>query len=356
MELKASPHAPVREDWLARHTEPVLEPELPIIDAHHHLWDRPGARYLFDEFLADTRSGHDIRASVFVQCRAMPRAAGPKALRPVGETEFIAGIAAQSASGSYGPLRACAGIVAMADLMLGDAVAPVLEAHALAAGGRLRGIRNTTAWHASAEIVSNPIPPPPGMLLAAAFRQGAARLAAHGLSLDVWAYHTQLPEVIDLVRAIPGVTVVLNHCGGPLGIGPYAGLREEVFRAWRADMVTLAGCANVVVKLGGLGMRVGGHGFDQAAQPPTSAQLAAAWRPIIESCITLFGAARCMFESNFPVDKGMCAYPVLWNAFKRLAAGTSAAEKAALFSETAARTYRLRELPKAIAPALPQAG
>lgn len=353
MELKASPHAPVREAWLAQHVEDALEPALPIIDAHHHLWDRPSARYLFEEFLADTQTGHDIRASVFVQCRSMVRAAGPEALRPVGETEFVAGVAARSASGLYGPMRACAAIVAMADLMLGDSVAPVLEAHLQAAGGRLRGIRNTTAWHPSPEVVSNPLPPPPGMLMAPAFRQGAARLAQYGLSLDVWAYHTQLDEVLDLARAVPGVTIVLNHCGGPLGIGPHAGRRAEVLRDWGAGMRALAGCPNVVLKLGGLAMRVGGHAFDQAARPPSSGMLADAWRPVVESCIALFGADRCLFESNFPVDKGMCSYAVLWNAFKRLAAGASAAEKAALFHGTATRVYRLRELPAGIAPELP---
>lgn len=347
-----SPHAPVREAWLAQVSEEILEPGLPIVDAHHHLWDRPGARYLFEEFLDDTRSGHDIRATVFVQCRSMLRAAGPEALRPVGETEFAAGVAARSASGIYGPMRACAGIVAMADLMLGDAVAPVLEAHLLAAGGRLRGIRNPTAWHASEEVRSNPITPPPGLLTEPAFRRGAARLSGFGLSLDVWGYHTQLGEVIDLARALPGVTMVLDHCGGPLGVGPFAGRRDEVLRAWRADMRTLAACPNVVVKLGGLAMRVGGHDFDRAPLPPTSEKLAAAWRPTIETCIELFGAARCMFESNFPVDKGMCAYPVLWNAFKRLAAGASGAEKAALFAGTAARVYRLLDLPEGLAPDL----
>ena len=274
-------------------------------------------------------------------------------LRPLGETEFVTGVAAQSASGQYGRLRACAGIVGMADLMLGDAVAPVLEAHLRAAGGRLRGIRNSTAWHASDEVRSNPVKPPPGLLMEPAFRRGVGRLRDAGLSLDVWAYHTQLAEVIDLARAFPGTAIVLDHCGGPLGVGPFAGRREEIFRAWREDIRTLAACPNVVVKLGGLAMRVGGFEFDREPLPPTSERLAAAWRPTIETCIEAFGAARCMFESNFPVDKGMCGYAVLWNAFKRLAAGASAGEKATLFSGTAVRTYRLDRLPPGIAPDLP---
>ena len=200
----SSPHVPVREAWLAQLREEILEPDLPIVDPHHHLWDRPGARYLFEELLGDTASGHDIRATVFVQCRSMYRAGGPEELRSLGETEFVAGVAAQSASGQYGRLRACAGIVGMADLMLGDAVAPVLEAHLRAAGGRLRGIRNSTAWHASDEVRSNPIKPPPGLLMEPAFRRGVGRLRDAGLSLDVWAYHTQLAEVVDLARAFPG--------------------------------------------------------------------------------------------------------------------------------------------------------
>ncbi len=188
---------------------------------------------------------------------------------------------------------------------------------------------------------SNPITPPPGLLTEPAFRRGAARLSGFGLPLDVWACHTQLGEVIDLARALPGVTMVLDHCGGPLGVGPFARRRDEALRAWRADMRTLAACSNVVVKLGGLAMRVGGHDFDRAPLPPTSEKLAAAWRPTIETCIELFGATRCMFESNFPVDKGSYSYGVFWNACKKLAAGASAEERSALFSGTASRFYRL---------------
>lgn len=338
----ASPHLPVREDWLALRQEEILEPALPIVDPHHHLWDRPGARYLLEELLRDTGSGHDVRATVYVQARSMYRADGPEASRPVGETEFANGVAARCASGLYGPIRACAGIVGMVDLMLGDAVAPLLEQHVRAGGERFRGIRNQTAWHALPEINSNPVPPRRGLLSEPAFLRGAGRLREHGLSLDIWAYHTQLDEVLALARALPDLPIVLDHAGGPLGAGPYAGQRDAVFAEWSARMRRLAGCPNVVVKLGGLGMAVNGFGFERQALPPTSAQLAQAWRPYVEFCIEAFGAARCMFESNFPVDKGSCGYAVLWNAFKRLAAGASAEEKAALFSGTACRVYRLR--------------
>ena len=341
----ASPHLPVREDWLARVRERILDPSLPIVDAHHHLWDRPGSRYLLEELLRDTGSGHNVRATVYVQARSMYRAEGPEELRSLGETEFANSVAAQSASGLYGPTRACAGIIGMVDLMLGDGVAPILERHVRAGGDRFRGVRNQTAWHASPEINSNPVPPRPGLLSEPGFRRGAARLAEYGLSLDVWAYHTQLGEVLDLARALPSLTLVLDHCGGPLGAGPYRARRAEVFAEWSGGMRLLAGCPNVVVKLGGLGMAVNGFDFEIGNLPPSSAQLVAAWHPYLETCVEAFGTARCMFESNFPVDKGSYGYAVLWNAFKRFAAAASAEEKAALFSGTAISTYRLASSP-----------
>ena len=331
----------VREGWLARHREEALDPGLPIVDPHHHLWDHPGERYLFEDLLRDLGTGHDIRATVFIQCGAMYRADGPEALKPLGETEFVNGIAAMSATGCYGPARVCAGIVGLVDLTLGEWVEPVLLAHRAAAGPRFAGVRNRTAWHPSPEVRPNITAPPPGPLEDPRFTAGARVLARHGLPLDIWAYHTQLGHVLALARAVPELTIVVDHLGGPLGVGPFAGRREEVFAAWRASLAALAACPNVLVKLGGLAMEVGGFGFHLADAPPDSATLAAARRPWIETCIELFGVGRCMFESNFPVDKGMCGYAVLWNAFKRLAAGASAAERAALFSGTAIRTYRL---------------
>ncbi|MBD0272053.1 MAG: amidohydrolase family protein [Acetobacteraceae bacterium] len=339
--LNASGQVAIRQAWLDQVREEILEPDLPIVDPHHHLWDRADERYLLEDLLRDTGSGHDVRATVFVQCGAMYRADGPEERRPLGETEFVNGIAAQSASGGYGPTRACEGIVGMVDLTLGDRVAPLLEEHLAAAGGRFRGVRNRTAWHPSPGIRSNLVSPAPGPLADPAFRVGARRLAGFGLSLDIWAYHTQLAQVVELARSVPELVIVLDHVGGPLGVGPFAGRRAEVFEAWRSDMSALAGCPNVVVKLGGLAMEVGGFDFDLRDLPPTSAELAEAWRPYIETCIGAFGATRCMFESNFPVDKGMCGYAVLWNAFKRLASGASPTEKAALFAGTAKRVYRL---------------
>jgi predicted TIM-barrel fold metal-dependent hydrolase len=333
-------YLPIRQHWLDQRKEEVLEPALPIVDPHHHLWDRPGARYLLDELLADTSSGHNIVATVFVQARAMVRATGPAAMRPVGETEFVNGVAAMSASGIYGKTRHCAGIVAHADLTLGNDVEPVLAAHARAGGDRFRGIRHITAWDADPAIRNPAYTPARGLLGDAAFRKGFAVLARLGLSFDAWLYHPQIDELTDLARAFPQTNIVLNHVGGPIRIGAYAGKMEE-FARWAAAIKRLAACANVYVKLGGLGMRMGGFGFHELPEPPSSELLATSWQPYIATCIDAFGASRCMFESNFPVDKGSYSYAVFWNACKRLAKGASEADKADLFATTAARFYRL---------------
>lgn len=339
--LNASRQIAIREEWLERHQEPILRPDLPIVDPHHHMWDRADERYLLAELMRDTGSGHDIRTTVFVQCNSQYDMGAPPERRSLGETRFIAGIAQASAADLASPTRACAGIIGMVDLTLGDQVTPLLEAHVEAAGGRFRGVRNRTAWDPSPEVRSNLESPAPGPLGNPAFHEGAARLAALGLTLDVWAYHPQLPQVLALARAVPGLTIVVNHCGGALGVGPFAGRRAEVFATWRTSMAALAACPNVVVKLGGLAMEITGLDFHRQPEPPDSTGLAAAWRPYVESCIEIFGPDRCMFESNFPVDKGMCGYAVLWNAFKRLAAGAGEAETAALFHGTATRIYRL---------------
>ena len=337
-----SPHLPVRDDWLARHREEILDPELPIVDPHHHLVDRANTgRYLLDDLLADTGSGHNIVATVYLEWLSMYRAAGPVPLRPVGEVEFANGVAAMAASGGYGPTQVCAGIVGYADLGLGAEVEPVLEAMITAGGGRFRGIRYISASHPDDAARGSSINRPAGLLLDRKVRDGFARLQPLGLSFDAWMYFTQLAELVVLAHAFPETPIVLDHVGGPIGIGPYAGRRDEVFAEWRRSIEELARCPNVSIKLGGLGMRLFGFGVHQAAAPPSSAELAGLWRPYIETCIAAFGPERAMFESNFPVDKGSGSYHVFWNAFKRIAAGCSAAEKAALFAGTARRFYRL---------------
>lgn len=341
VEASAIPHLVVRPEWLALSQEEVLEPDQPIIDAHHHLWDHEGARYFLDDMLADVGAGHDVRATVAVECKAMYRQDGPVEMQPVGETEFLSGAAAVSASGRLARCRVAAGIVAHADLCLGAGVRPVLEAQTRAGGGRLRGIRYSAVWHPDPAARGSLARPAPYVMADLAFRAGFAELAPLGLTFDAWVYHTQIPELVNLARQFPGTTIVVNHIGGVIGIGPYRGRREAVREEWAASLRELADCPNVVVKLGGLGMRLFGFDFADRPRPPTSLELAQAWRPYIETCIELFGPQRCMFESNFPVDKGCCSYVALWNAFKRITAGAGAAEKQALYSGTAARVYRL---------------
>ena len=337
-----SSHLAVRPDWLARRKEAALEPDLAIVDPHHHLIDRPeSGTYLLADLLADTDSGHNVVATVYLEWLSMYRADGPVEMRPVGEIEFANGMAAMSASGGYGKPRVCAGIVGHADLALGAGVKGVLEAMIANGGGRFRGIRFISAsdpeqaqWGATAVR-------PKGLLLDRKVREGFAELAPLGLSFDAFMYHPQLADLVDLARAFPATPIVLNHVGGPIGLGRYQGKRDEVFADWSARIRELAACPNVHVKLGGMGMKVFGFDFHEGERPPDSERLAAAWRPYVETCIAAFGPNRAMFESNFPVDKGSYGYGVFWNACKRLAAGASASEKADLFHGSASRFYRL---------------
>src|SRR6266446_4963220 len=284
---KSGLYADPREDWLALRKEEIIDPARPIVDPHHHLWDRGGQRYLIEEMAEDIASGHNVIATVYVDCRSMYRAHGPEAFRPVGEVEFANGVAAMSASGGYGPAAICAGVVSHVNLLLGEAARPVLEAEMAAGQGRFRGIRHSSAWDADTKIV-------------------------------------------------------LDHCGGPIGISSYANRRDEIFSGWKASIQEIARCPNVVVKLGGLAMRLLGYDFHERPLPPSSEEAAAAWRPYIETCIEAFGPERSTFESNFPPDKGQCSYQVIFNAFKRIAAPYSKAEKTALFSKTATEFYQLK--------------
>ncbi len=328
-----------RQAWLDQVVEETLEPALPICDPHHHLWDYPEGRYLLDELLADVGSGHRVVSTVFMECGSMYRADGPEAYKPVGETEFVNGIAAMSASGRYGEGRACAAIVGYADLNLGARVGEVLDRHA-AASTRFRGIRHAAGWDAHDEIRNSHTAPVQGMLGDATFREGFAELGKRGMTFDGWLYHPQIAELTDLARAFPDQPIVFDHFGGPLGIGPYAGRRAEIYDHWKGAVAELAQCENVVAKLGGLVMAINGFGFHKRERPATSVELVEATRDYHLHMIDCFGVDRCMFESNFPVDRVSCSYNVLWNSFKRLAAGFSASDKAALFHDTAVRVYR----------------
>jgi L-fuconolactonase len=345
---------PTRPDWLAKSPpEAVIDPDLEIIDTHHHLWQRTGGgargeswdvpsfRYLLHEFLEDCDTGHNIVGSVFLQCHSMYRKDGPVEMRPVGETEFVAGIAAMSDSGGFGKTKVAAGIVGYADLTKGDWVTAVLEAHIRAGGGRFRGVRHSCGYDTD-PIIGNSAPDiQPGLYLRADFRAGMKRLTDLGLSLDAWGFHPQMPDIIDLARAFPNSNIIVGHCGGPLGYGPYAGKGEEVFANWKNTTAELAKCQNVTIKLGGMMMRLAAYDYMGLDAPPSSEQLAAHWRPYIETCIELFGADRCIAESNFPVEKMGIGFRALFNALKRLASGCSADEKKAIFAGTARRVYRL---------------
>ena len=332
--------------WLNTVEEEIIEPELPICDAHHHLWDRNThqpiqPRYLLDEILEDVNCGHNIVSTVYIECGAMFKADGPEYLRPIGETEFVNGIAAMSASETYGKTKIAAAIIGTVDLRIGELAGEVLDAHIAAGGGRFRGIRRAVAWDAADVIKNHRTDPPQSLLLQEDYRRGFAELGSRGMTFEAWCYHTQIPEVTDLARAFPDTTIILDHFGGPLGIGPYTGNSDEVFETWKPLVSELATCDNVCAKLGGINMDVNGFGWHQKSLPPSSKQLADATRRYYDFTIEAFGPGRCMFESNFPVDKLSCSYQVVWNTFKRIASGASKSEKAALFHDTAARVYSL---------------
>ena len=319
-------------------SEPILEPELPICDAHHHLWKgrgHTGQPYLLDDLRADTTSGHNVVRTVFVECHSEYRTDGPEELRPVGEVEFVAAVAEAS---DAGPGPAIEGIVGHADLTLGERVADVLHALDAAGRGRFRGVRHNTAWDAT-PMGNNA--PRAGIMGEPSFRDGVRVLGSLGFSLDSMAYHTQLAEVVELARACPEVTIVANHLGIPLAGGPYRGRADEVRTVWHDGLRRLAACENVVLKIGALIRPLTGEKWDKREQKASSAEIAAAWGADIRFAIEQFGPSRCLFESNFPVDKACFGYVEVWNAFKLVTEGYSPAERRDLFHDTAARAYRL---------------
>ena len=326
--------------WLELTVEEAIDPSLPICDPHHHLWDKPQDRYMIDEVTSDLGSGHNVVQTLFVEVDAMYRASGPNDMKPVGEVEWVNGIGAQSDSGAYGPTRVAAGIVGYADLNLGAEVKPVLEAIETASGGRFRSVRHTCSWDEFEPLRSHRSGYP-GMMASAKFKEGFGVLTGMGYGFDALVYHPQILELAELVDAFPNATFILNHIGRPLGIGPYAGLRDEVFEVWKKDMATLAERPNIVVKIGGLGNRVSGFDWDTRPFPPSSMELAKTTGPYYLHAIETFGPERCMFESNFPVDKNSYSYAVIWNSFKRMTRDFSDAEKVLLFHNTAAKSYKL---------------
>ncbi|MGQ9426069.1 amidohydrolase family protein [Gilvimarinus sp. F26214L] len=326
--------------WLLEVQEQILEPDRPIIDPHHHLWRRRRSTdYLLDDLWEDTGSGHNIRKTVFIECHAGYRREGPEHLRPVGETEFVADLARQSRAG--GPQKAeIAGIVAYADLRLKE-LDQVLEAHEEAAEGLFKGIRQAGAHEGEEDYLFIKPRESAGLYLDPDFQRGLARLGRLGLSYDTWHYHHQNRDFLKLAQAVPDTLIVLDHFGTPLGVGPYANRKEEIYRQWRDDIAAIARCENVVAKLGGLAMPDNGFGWNLRDRPPTSDEFVEAQKRYYLHTIDCFGPERCMFESNFPVDKWSLSYHVVWNGFKKMVADFSADEKSQLFHDTASRVYRL---------------
>lgn len=328
--------------WLSRGAkEEILFPEIPIIDPHHHLWIRPGDHYLVKEFADDVNTGHNIVATVYANCHSMYRAGGPEHLKVVGETEFAVGQAAQSASGMYGKARIAATVFGYADVTRGSAIREVLAAHVKAGNGRFKGIRFLCNFDPSDEIRNGTVAVRHDMLRDSTVQAAIKVVSEMGLVLDLYAFFHQLDQVAELARAQPDLTIVINHCGGPLSYGPYREGDPEMSAQWKRGIVEMARCHNIVCKLGGLVNRTTAYDYRTAEVPPTSQALAGMWRHWVEPCIEAFGPDRCMFESNFPPDKAGIAYPVLWNAFKHLTSSASDSERNALFSGTAARVYGL---------------
>ncbi len=331
------------EKWFNLTIEEPLSPDVPICDPHHHLWDdqKKRGRYLISDYLKDVGSGHNVLKTVFIQCGAGYRRNGPKELRPVGETEFVCRQVERHAAGDPGKISVADGIVSYADLFLGAEVDQVIEAHIVAANNRLKGVRQVCIWDSDPAVIS--MGNLKGMMMEPRFRKGFECLGRHGLVFDAWQYYPQLPELKDLAENFPDTAIVVNHTGGILGIGRYKTRHEEVFKEWKANIARLAKCPNVFMKLGGLGMPRCGFDWHERSRPVDSIELAGAFAPYFNFCIEKFGTDRCMFESNFPVDKVSYSYMVLWNAFKRLSGEFSSDEQAALFHDNAVRVYRLSE-------------
>lgn len=325
---------PGTQEWLDLVVEDVIDPDAPIVDPHHHLWPSGGAMpYGIAELEADLAAGHRVVDTVFVECgAAYDRGGGP--LAPVAETEFVAAAAASASR------RVMGGIVAHTDLR-GAALDDVLDAHDAAGAGRFRGIRHAGSHALHPEVLMIPGRAPAGLYDDAAFRAGVARLGARGLTYDTWHYHYQNREFAALARAVPDTLIVLDHFGTPLGVGPYASQRDHIFDQWCSDIAEIAACENVVAKIGGLAMPDNGFGWHTAPRPPTSDEFVAAQGRYYRHTIEQFGPQRCMFESNFPVDRLSLSYRTVWNAFKKLVADFSADERDAMLRGTATRVYRL---------------
>ena len=329
------------KEWLDLVKEEIIDPEREIVDPHHHLWSGEARTdYLLEDLWSDTGSGHNIKKTMFIQCRTHLRTEGPEHLEPVGEMDFITKIAEQSRKGSENQ-SIIAGVIAHANLNFGDLIEETLDAHEEAGPGLLRGIRHAVARDDNPENLAHPGLGEKGQLSREGFREGVRRLGRRGLTFDSWHYHHQMKEFIELAKAVPDTAIILDHFGTILGVGPYADKKDEIFQEWKKDMAELAKCENVHAKLGGLAMPDNGFGWHLKPTPPTSDEFVAAQKKYYLHTIDCFGPERCMFESNFPVDRCSISYHVLWNGFKKMVADFSEDEKKLMFSGTATRVYNL---------------
>ncbi len=336
---------PGTDKWLAQVKEEIIDADRPIIDPHHHLWmKRFNRNYLLPDLWNDTGSGHNVVKTVFIECSAFYYREGPDHLRPVGETEYIARCAQQSLQDPDN--STIAGIIAHADLTLAgeseEKLAEVLDQHAAKSNGLFRGIRHAGARDQRPEDLFIALQAPPYLYGKESFRKGLRILAARGLTYDTWHYHHQNLDFLDLARAVPEATMILDHFGTPLGVGTYRNCKDEIFQEWKQEIARIARCENVYAKLGGLAMPDNGFGWDKADCPPTSDEFLKLQQRYYLHTIDCFGPQRCMFESNFPVDRLSLSYHVLFNGFKKLTAQFSEDEKHALFYGTAERVYSLQ--------------
>jgi len=330
--------------WLNQTTEEIIEPELPICDPHHHFWDKRTERafpkYQLDELMADITSGHNVRSTVFIEARSMYAANLSPDDRPIGEVDYVQGIAAASASGIYGDSRAAASIIGHANLNLGEKVRPLLERLALASD-RFKGIRHSVTWDPHPEVENTALHKRESQLVSKDFQAGAKVLSDMGMSFEAWLYFHQLPELLEFAKAVPDLKIILNHIGGLVMDGPYSDKKDEVISIWREGIASVAECPNVVLKLGGIGMPRTGFDWHERKVPIDSEELADSIAPFFDYCIEHFGTDRSMFESNFPVDKVSFSYPVLYNAFKRYSKEFSGSERAAMFHDNAVDVYKI---------------
>lgn len=329
-------------EWLTQVEEETIDPDQPVCDPHHHLWDFPGSRYLLEEFRKDTQSGHKIVSTVFVECATSYRRDGSDAMKPIGETEFVTALTEDAAGLDENRTAVAAGIIGFADLTLGLQLPAVLDAHESACKGRFRGIRHAMAWHASDSVNNAHSQPHQGLMEERAFIEGLKLLGDRDLIFEAWLYHDQLPQFIELAKSAPKTRIVLNHFGGPLGVGPYKDCGDVVFNAWSNALSPLSDCENVYCKMGGVNMKMSGYGWHKRTLPPTSDELVNATERYYHRAIEVFGAERCMFESNFPMDRESCSYHVLWNTFKKIASRYSFAERDNLLRSTAEGCYRIQ--------------